>query len=78
MLTLPPPAVDEAVSLCHGAVFANHGQNCCAGTRTFVQAGIYDAFVAKAVKMAAARVLGDPFSEDTQQGPQVRRSWERS
>merc|ERR1739844_396022 len=40
--------IDKAVEICHGAIFNNHGQNCCAGSRTFVQAGIYDKFVAKA------------------------------
>lgn len=34
--------VDEAVEIAHNAIFANHGQNCCAGSRTFVQEGIYD------------------------------------
>ena len=34
--------LDKAVQICYDAIFANHGQNCCAGSRTFVQAGIYD------------------------------------
>lgn len=38
--------------------------------RTFVQSGIYDAFVAKARALAAARTVGDPWT-DVQQGPQV-------
>ena len=25
--------LDEAVEICHEAIFANHGQNCCAGSR---------------------------------------------
>lgn len=63
--------LDEAVEIAHNAIFANHGQNCCAGSRTFVQEGIYDAFVAKAAEMARARKVGDAFAEGTQQGPQV-------
>lgn len=63
--------LDEAVEICHNAIFANHGQNCCAGSRTFVQAAIYDEFVEKAVEMAKKRVVGDPFDDATQQGPQV-------
>ncbi|XP_058466737.1 retinal dehydrogenase 2-like [Malaya genurostris] len=63
--------LDEAVEIAHNAIFANHGQNCCAGSRTFVQEGIYDVFVAKAAEMAKARKVGDPFAEGTQQGPQV-------
>ncbi|XP_063699354.1 retinal dehydrogenase 2 [Culicoides brevitarsis] len=63
--------LDEAVEIAHNAIFANHGQNCCAGSRTFVQEGIYDAFVKKAAEKAKARKVGDPFQKDTQQGPQV-------
>ena len=29
--------LDKAVEIAHEAIFANHGQNCCAGSRTFVQ-----------------------------------------
>lgn len=63
--------VDEAVEIAHGAIFANHGQNCCAGSRTFVHEKIYDEFVKKAATKAAARKVGDPFSDGTEQGPQI-------
>lgn len=63
--------VDEAVEIAHGAIFNNHGQNCCAGSRTFVQEGIYDAFVKKATEKAVSRKIGDPFADGIQQGPQV-------
>ena len=29
--------LDKAVEIAHEAIFENHGQNCCAGSRTFVQ-----------------------------------------
>lgn len=63
--------LDQAVEIAHGAVFANMGQCCCAGTRTFVQEGIYKDFVAKAKQLAKQRVVGDPFDEKTVQGPQI-------
>ncbi|XP_022900049.2 aldehyde dehydrogenase 1A1 [Onthophagus taurus] len=63
--------VDEAVEIAHNAIFANHGQNCCAGSRTFVQSKIYNEFIQKAAAKAKERKLGDPFVEGTQQGPQV-------
>jgi len=63
--------VNEAVEIAHNAIFANHGQNCCAGSRTFVQEGIYDAFVSRAVELARKRTVGNPFDENTLQGPQV-------
>uniref|UniRef100_U5EW50 Putative aldehyde dehydrogenase n=1 Tax=Corethrella appendiculata TaxID=1370023 RepID=U5EW50_9DIPT len=63
--------LDEAVEIAFNAIFANHGQNCCAGSRTFVHEKIYDAFVVKAAKLASERKLGCPFDAATQQGPQV-------
>ncbi|KAG5893698.1 hypothetical protein JTB14_017805 [Gonioctena quinquepunctata] len=63
--------VNEAVEIAHEAIFANHGQNCCAGSRTFVQSGIYDEFVKKSAAKAKARKVGNPFESGVQQGPQV-------
>ncbi len=48
------------------------GQCCTAGSRTFVHEDIYDEFVKKAVQRAQNRKVGDPFDDDTEQGPQVR------
>lgn len=64
-------AVDEAVEIAHDGLFSNHGQSCCAGSRTFVQAEIYDQFVKKATALAQKRVVGDPFKAGVQQGPQI-------
>ncbi len=62
--------LDKAVNIAHQAIFANMGQNCCAGSRLFVQSKIYDKFVAKAREMASKRSVGDPFT-DVESGPQV-------
>ncbi|XP_052739396.1 aldehyde dehydrogenase X, mitochondrial [Bicyclus anynana] len=62
--------VEKAAQIAHGAAFANGGQCCCAGTRTYVQSGIYDQFVAKAAEIAAKRSVGNPF-DDVEQGPQI-------
>ncbi|CAG0906709.1 unnamed protein product [Cyprideis torosa] len=63
--------LDEAVETCHNAIFANQGQNCVAGSRTFVEAKIYAQFVAKATAMAASRKVGPPAAPDTQTGPLI-------
>lgn len=63
--------VKEAAKIAHNAVFANHGQNCCAGSRTFVHAKIYDEFVCEAKRLALQRKVGDPFDSKTEQGPQI-------
>ena len=64
--------VDEAVEYAYNGIMANHGQNCCAGSRTFVQEGIYDEFVAKAAARANKRKIGNPWEEGVEHGPQVR------
>ncbi|VVC41640.1 Hypothetical protein CINCED_3A010432 [Cinara cedri] len=63
--------VNEAAAIAHGAVFANMGQNCCAGSRTFVQEGIYDEFVKIASNLASEKKVGDQFDATTQVGPLV-------
>ena len=55
----------------HSAVMTNHGQNCCAGSRTYVHEAIYDEFVEKCKAQAENRIVGDPFDGITMQGPQV-------
>lgn len=49
------------------------GQVCTAGSRIFVQEGIYDQFLAKftAAAKAVGAGAGDPFAPGTLHGPQV-------
>ncbi|XP_022908834.1 aldehyde dehydrogenase, mitochondrial [Onthophagus taurus] len=60
-----------AVEMAHQGLFFNQGQVCCAGSRTFVEAKIYDEFVERSVERAKNRIVGDPFDSRTEQGPQV-------
>lgn len=71
LIIFPDVDVSWAASTAHDALFTNHGQNCCAGSRTFVHEDIYDAFVEKAVEIALKRKVGDPWDNETQQGPQI-------
>ncbi|OXU22283.1 hypothetical protein TSAR_006021 [Trichomalopsis sarcophagae] len=63
--------IKEAADIAHHALFDNHGQSCCAGSRTFVHAKVYDQFVKEAKELATKRKVGDPFSDGTDQGPQI-------
>jgi len=63
--------IENAISWVNFGIFFNHGQCCCAGSRIYVQEGIYDEFVEKFKARAAKNVVGDPFAENTFQGPQV-------
>jgi aldehyde dehydrogenase (NAD+) len=53
------------------AVFANSGQICSAGTRLFVQRGIYTEFVECVAAFARQLRVGDPLDPATQLGPLV-------
>jgi len=71
LVVLADSDLDKAVDIAHEAIFANHGQNCCAGSRTFVQEEIYEEFVAKAGAAARNRAVGDPWAAASEQGPQI-------
>ncbi|GBP79055.1 Aldehyde dehydrogenase X, mitochondrial [Eumeta japonica] len=62
--------VDKAAEIAHGTAFANGGQCCVAGTRTYVQSAIYDKFVQRATELAQQRSVGNPY-DDVDQGPQI-------
>ena len=63
--------IDATISWVNFGIYYNHGQCCCAGSRIYVQEGIYDKFVAAFKERAQKNKVGDPFAEDTFQGPQV-------
>ncbi|KAL0315620.1 UNVERIFIED_CONTAM: Aldehyde dehydrogenase family 2 member C4 [Sesamum radiatum] len=50
---------------------AVNGEVCVAGSRVFVQEGIYDKFLVKLVEKVKTWVVGDPFDPNVHQGPQV-------
>ncbi|PHH49364.1 Aldehyde dehydrogenase [Ceratocystis fimbriata CBS 114723] len=63
--------IEETISWVNFGIYYNHGQCCCAGTRIYVQEGIYDKFLAAFKKRAEENKVGDPFHDETFQGPQV-------
>jgi aldehyde dehydrogenase (NAD+) len=63
--------IEKAIDWVNFGIYYNHGQCCCAGSRIYVQSGIYDTFVEQFKKRAEANKVGDPFDEETFQGPQV-------
>jgi aldehyde dehydrogenase (NAD+) len=65
--------IEQTVKWASFGIFFNMGQACTAGSRIFVQEGIYDTFLAKftAVAQALTQTTGDPFAPGTQHGPQV-------
>ncbi|CAL9054154.1 unnamed protein product [Musa banksii] len=66
--------VDMAVDLARKAIFFNKawmGEICVAGSRVYVQEGIYDEFVRKIAESSKNWIVGDPFDAHVHQGPQV-------
>lgn len=63
--------MDLAIQQSQLGLFLNQGQCCVAGTRVYVQEGIYDEFVRRSAEAAKARVVGDPFAATTGQGSQI-------
>jgi phenylacetaldehyde dehydrogenase len=53
------------------AIFFNHGQCCCAGSRLYVEKGIYDEVVAGVSEHASKIKLGHGLDPETQMGPLV-------
>jgi aldehyde dehydrogenase (NAD+) len=65
--------IEQAIKWATNGIFFNMGQVCSAGSRIFVQEGVYDQVLAAftATAKALAEKAGDPFSPGTQHGPQV-------
>ena len=61
--------LDAAVDTLIGAAMFNSGQCCCGIERIYVHASLFDAFVEKAVAIAAAYKLGNPLAPETDIGP---------
>ena len=61
--------LDNAVSWAIQAIFRNAGQVCLAGSRLFVQRGIYDEFMERYVQAAQSMKQGDPKDPATEFGP---------
>ncbi len=63
--------LDAAVAGAHSALYYNHGQCCCAGSRLFVEDKIYDRVVERLAERNRTYRVGDPLDPETEQGPQV-------
>lgn len=63
--------IDAAIEGGMAAKFRNAGQTCVCTNRFYVQAGIYDAFVAKLTKATAAMKIGDGLDDGVVIGPLI-------
>lgn len=75
LLVFDDADLDQAVKWAHIGIMSNQGQICTATSRILVQEGIYEKFIS-AFKdhVKTTSIVGDPFKDDTFQGPQVTKA----
>jgi len=75
LLVFDDADLDQAVKWAHVGIMSNMGQICTATSRVLVQEGVYDKFVeAFKARVKGTSKVGDPFKEETFQGPQVTKA----
>lgn len=62
---------DMAIDGVQVGILFNQGQVCCAGSRVFIQEGIYDKMVGALVDQFNKVTIGDPMDPNTQLGAQI-------
>jgi aldehyde dehydrogenase (NAD+) len=75
LLVFEDADIDQASKWAHVGIMSNQGQICTATSRILVQKPVYDAFVSafKEVIKSTSKI-GNPFDDDTFQGPQVTKA----
>ena len=63
--------IEKALDGAQLGILFNQGQVCCAGSRIFVQEGIYDEFVENVNDRFNKIKIGDPLNPNTQMGSQI-------
>jgi phenylacetaldehyde dehydrogenase len=63
--------LDSAAEGAASAIFFNHGQCCCAGSRLFVEKPAYDQVVERVAAMSQRIKVGPGWESDTEMGPLV-------
>ena len=61
--------IDNAINGVTASIFGASGQSCIAGSRLYLQKGIYEKFLTKISTKAKNIKIGSPMKEDTQMGP---------
>jgi phenylacetaldehyde dehydrogenase len=78
MVMLKDAVLESAIPGAAMGIFANHGQNCCAGSRLYAHESIFEQVVEGVAKIAKETVLGASLDPNSQMGPLVsKRQQER-
>lgn len=63
--------LESAIAGAASAIFFNHGQCCCAGSRLYIEESVFDKVVEGVANIAENIKVGPGFEADTQMGPLV-------
>ncbi|TPX15288.1 uncharacterized protein E0L32_004565 [Thyridium curvatum] len=66
--------LDQAAKWGHVGIMYNQGQVCTSTSRILVHEDVYDDYVARFKQVCADNKVGEPFAEDTFQGPQITKA----
>jgi acyl-CoA reductase-like NAD-dependent aldehyde dehydrogenase len=72
-IIFPDADMQQAVFGSMMGIFLNSGQVCCAGSRIFIERGMYDQFTDMLTTFAQGMTMGDPLDPNTRVGPLVSR-----
>ena len=61
--------INNALSGVTASIFGASGQSCIAGSRLYLQEGIYNDFIEKISEKAENIIIGPPMNDETQMGP---------
>src|SRR6202161_2597181 len=70
-IILPDADLDLAIAGAANAIFFNHGQCCCAGSRLYAHKSVYDKIVAGVADIASKIKVGPGLDPSTEMGPLV-------
>jgi phenylacetaldehyde dehydrogenase len=77
VVILEDASLDEAIAGAAWAIFGNHGQNCCAGSRLYVHQRHFEAVLDGVVRIARAIRLGPGLASTSQMGPLISEGHKR-
>jgi len=71
LLVFKDADLDQAAKWGHVGIMSNQGQICTSTSRILVQEEVYQDYVSRFKKICLENKVGDPFDDDTFQGPQI-------
>ncbi|CAH0056189.1 unnamed protein product [Clonostachys solani] len=71
LLVFKDADLDQAAKWAHGGIMGNQGQICTATSRLLVHEDVLEEFISRFIDVISKHKIGDPFSDDTFQGPQI-------